>query len=347
MLRITLAFFVGAGLTALAYTLIPLFSTVPPSPLISAAAQQALEGVREDISPHLADFLTGDVATQRAILDEHFYGPRITTARSLYAVDEAPLEIDGVYTEVFTPAAGVPADNADRVLINLHGGAFVYGARTEGRLESIPVAAVAGMKVISVDYRQGPEHRFPAASEDVATVYRHLLQHYAPENIGIFGCSAGGLLTAQSAAWFHANDLPQPGAIGIFCAGAGQYGTGDAAVITKTFGTAMADDGAVVYFEGARLDDPLVLPLGHPEVLRHFPPTLLITSTRDGALSTAALTHQQLVELGVPADLHVYEGLHHYFFADTDLPESRHVFEIIARFFDRELGRPDRNGQPR
>ena len=118
MLRIALAFFVGAGLTALAYTLIPLFSTVPPSPLISAAAQQALEGVREDISPHLADFLTGDVATQRAILDEHFYGPRITTARSLYAVDEAPLEIDGVYTEVFTPAAGVPADNADRVLIN-------------------------------------------------------------------------------------------------------------------------------------------------------------------------------------------------------------------------------------
>ncbi len=341
MLRIALAFFAGAGLTALAYTLIPLFSTVPPSPLISAAAQQALDGVREDISPHLTEFLTGDVASQRAILDEHFYGPRIATARSLYAVEEQPLEIGGVYTEVFTPTGGVPAQNSGKVLINLHGGGFTYGARTEGRLESIPVADTAGMKVISVDYRQGPEHRFPAASEDVATVYRHLLKDHAPENIGIFGCSAGGLLTAQSVAWFDAHDLPRPGAVGIFCSGAGQYGSGDAAVITRAFGTAMPDDGAVVYFEGQSLDDPLVLPQGHPEVLKKFPPTLLITSTRDGALSTAALTHQQLVALGVRADLHVYEGLHHYFFADTDLPESRHVFSVIARFFNRELGRAD------
>lgn len=345
MLRIALAFFAGAGLTALAYTLAPLFSSPPPSPLISEAAQQSLAGVREDMAPHLADFMTGDVATQRAILDEHFFAPRIATARSLYAVDEQPLEIDGVYTEVFTPAAGIPAQNADRVLINLHGGGFAYGARTEGRLESIPVAATAGMKVISVDYRQGPEHRFPAASEDVATVYRHLLQTYKAEDIGIFGCSAGGMLTAQSVAWFDANALPQPGAVGIFCAGAGQYGTGDAAIITKAFGTALADDGVVAYFEDQNLDNPLIFPQGHPEVLKKFPPTLLITSTRDGALSTAALTHQQLVALGVRADLHVYEGLHHYFFADTELPESRHAFEVIARFFTRELGRAKPAGQ--
>lgn len=40
---------------------------------------------------------------------------------------------------------------------------------------------------------------------------------------------------------------------------------------------------------------------------------------------------------GEEAELLVYEGLRHYFFADTELPESRHVFDVIARFFYRQL----------
>ena len=173
---------------------------------------------------------------------------------------EEVLEIEGVYTEVFEPVGGVSPNNARRVLINLHGGAFSLGARTEGRLESIPVAHVSGMKVVSVDYRQGPEHRFPAASEDVATVYRHLLETHAPAEIGIFGCSAGGLLTAQSVAWFDARGLPQPGAIGIFCSGAGAFSTGDAAVIGAAFGDLGGGD-EMEYFADADWSDPLVAPI--------------------------------------------------------------------------------------
>jgi acetyl esterase/lipase len=70
----------------------------------------------------------------------------------------------------------------------LHGGAFLWGAHSGGLVESIPVASVGKMKVISVDYRQGPEAAFPAASEDVAVVYTALLKHYKPRNIGIYGC---------------------------------------------------------------------------------------------------------------------------------------------------------------
>jgi alpha/beta hydrolase fold len=63
------------------------------------------------------------------------------------------------------------------VLINLHGGGFLEGSRSVSHMESIPITAVAKIKVISVDYRQAPEYRFPAATQDVVAVYRQLLKN--------------------------------------------------------------------------------------------------------------------------------------------------------------------------
>src|SRR4029077_6581875 len=80
--------------------------------------------------------------------------------------------------------------------------------------------AVGRFKVVTVDYRQGPEHVYPAASEDVAAVYKDLLKTYRTENIGSYGCSAGGVLTGQVAAWLLDKGLPSPGVLGIFGAGA-------------------------------------------------------------------------------------------------------------------------------
>ena len=339
MIRMLVSFVAGGLVVVVVMFAQRLMEGVPNSEFVSDAANQAAAELRDEMVPHVVALATGDIDEKRAILDEHFYGPRIELARKIYPVREEVLDIDGVYTEVFAPQDGVPPENAGRVLINLHGGAFSMGARTQGRLESIPVASVAGMRVVSVDYRQGPEHRFPAASEDVAAVYHRLLEDHAPGQIGIFGCSAGGLLTAQSVAWFDAHALPQPGAIGIFCAGAGQFSTGDARVITKAFGTNFGEGQKMEYFDGADWNDPLVAPIDHRELLGRFPPSLIITSTRDLALSSAIVTHQRLDEAGVTSQLFVYDGLNHYFFADTGLPESRHLFDAIARFFDQHLER--------
>jgi epsilon-lactone hydrolase len=83
-----------------------------------------------------------------------------------------PQRIGGVHTEVFTPAGGISPSNAMRVLINLHGGGFGANARTKSHLESVPIASIGRIKVISIDYRQAPEFALPSASEDVAAVYR-------------------------------------------------------------------------------------------------------------------------------------------------------------------------------
>lgn len=331
---------IGAALALSAGALVRRFSPpAPQSTFVSAeAAQAAVDGPRA-LMPHALEITTGSIDQRRAALDRYYVEPRIEEARAAYPVQIVESPVGEVFAETITPAGGVPVENAGRVLINLHGGGFSVGARTIGRLESIPFASVARMKVVTVDYRQGPEFRFPAASEDVATVYRALLETHAPEQIGIFGCSAGGMLTAQAVAWFQVHDLPRPGAIGIFCAGAGGMGEGDARLITAALHVPPPGSLAMAYFEGADMRDPLVAPSFTPAVLAQFPPTLILTGTRDMALSSALYTHIQLIAAGVDADLHVFEGLGHYFFADTTLPESKQAFAVMAKFFDAHLGR--------
>ena len=82
----------------------------------------------------------------------------------------------------------------------------------------------------------------------------------------------------------------------------------------------------------------MVSPVEDPKILAKFPPTLIITGTRDFALSGALYTHEQLVKAGVDAELHVWEGLFHGFFYNPDVPESQDAFRVMIQFFDRHLG---------
>lgn len=256
-----------------------------------------------------------------------------------YSVAMKPTHINGVYTEVFMPKEGVSAENKHRVLINVHGGGFLFGSRINSQLESIPIAAVGKIKVVSIDYRLAPEHQFPAASQDVEAVYRALLKEYKPENIGLYGCSAGGLLAAQSMAWLLHTGLPLPGAVGMFCAGAHFYGKGTTPAIQVT-ADMVARMAANAYFTSLTpIDHPLAFPWTDETVLEKFPPSLLISSTNDFALSSVVSTHSKLHRLGVDADLHIWEGLNHAFLYDSDLPESREAYKVIVDFFAENLGR--------
>lgn len=259
-----------------------------------------------------------------------------------YAVSMEPKTIANVYTEVFTPNTGVSKENRDRVLINFHGGAFMHSARTASHQESIPIAALGKIKVISVDYRMAPEHQFPAASDDAVAVYRELLQHYKPENIGIYGCSAGGILTAQTIARLQEEGLPLPCAIGMFCATAHYWSEGD----SGHFAQALVDFPIPslqesLYFQGVSKQDPMAFPGNAPKTLAKFPPSLLIASTRDYAMSSVIYMHTQLTKLGIDARLHLWEGLGHAFILNASLPESREAYDVMVAFFAQHLGKPN------
>jgi monoterpene epsilon-lactone hydrolase len=246
--------------------------------------------------------------------------------------------IGGVPTDVVTPKSGIAEHNRNRVLINMHGGGFI-GKCPDGLVEAMPIAGTGRIKVITVDYREAPETKFPAASEDVTAVYRELLKSYAPENIGLYGCSAGGVLAGQATAWIITHQLPRPGAIGVFCAGLADWG-GDS-MYTARFLPSNPTTGIMhlmTYTKDIDTIDPTLYPASHLDLLAKFPPVLFVTATRDMAMSVAIYSHNQLAKAGVESDLRVWDGLGHAFILD-DLPEAKDANNIIVHFFDKHLGR--------
>jgi monoterpene epsilon-lactone hydrolase len=264
--------------------------------------------------------------------------PRHKVLKEMYKVDTREGTIAGIQAFYATPANGVPKANRDKILLNLPGGGFVMGhAGGTGMTESIPLAGLAQVEIVSITYRQAPEATFPAASEDVARVYRELLKTYKPGNIGIFGCSAGGALAAQSMAWFLKENLPLPGAIGIFCASADARWEGDSRYFDRPFHALPPRGIDRLYLAGVDTSDSLVSPVTSPDILKQFPPTLLVTATRAGEMSSAVNTHRELIKAGVDADLHIWDGLGHAFFYDPSIPESREAFDVMTHFFSKHL----------
>jgi acetyl esterase/lipase len=246
--------------------------------------------------------------------------------------------IGGVPTHVVEPANGV---RDSRRLICLHGGAFMWGSGPGALLEAVPVAAVTGMQVLSVDYRLAPEHVFPAAVEDVIAVYREMIAEQDAREIGIFGCSAGAVLTAEAVSRMLHDQLPVPGAIAMLH-GAGLDFQGDSAQTALALQAAPASGSApsfetLPYFSGVDPNDPLAAPGNHPGLLAGFPPSVLVTASRDFAASAVWVMHRRLLAAGVDAECVTFDGLWHAHHMSTGLPESRETFEAMARFFGARL----------
>jgi monoterpene epsilon-lactone hydrolase len=271
-----------------------------------------------------------------------------------YPVDVQDTKIAGVRVGIISPKAGIAAQNMRRVLINLHGGGFVLGRGiVAGEVESVAVASIGRIKVITVDYRQSPYYKYPAASEDVQVVYTQLLKQYKADAIGIFGCSAGGTLTSQVVAWFQAKGLPRPGAVGIFCAAPPVspelWAGGDSKMwkggyvpkSPSSINEKEAADPTHWYMEGVDISDPRAYPGSSETVLAKFPPTLLLSGTRSFDMSPAVYAHARFLKLGVDSYLYVIEGgWHGAAVAFTEgTPEAHDAKAYIAAWFEQHLTR--------
>jgi acetyl esterase/lipase len=320
---------------------VPAFD-LPVSGLVSAeaAAAQRMRATMPSFDPGAIE---PDIAVRREQINAYAAQalPRFT---SMFDVQVTRTEIGGVEVLDITPSAGV--SDPDRVLINLHGGAFTVGWDGIAQMEAIPISGMTGWRVVSVNYRMAPEHRHPAGVEDVARVYAELIKTYAPGRIGVYGGSAGGVLTAQTAAWLPAHGLPQAGAVGVFGAGGVPFHVGESAwVAGYVDGSFPAPDqpgGSEMdmtrgYFAEIEPRDPSAWPAYDLSVLATFPPTLVITGTRAMDLSPAIFTHSQLLKAGVRSQLIVGESMGHCYHYQINLPEGRDACDQIVAFFRENL----------
>jgi monoterpene epsilon-lactone hydrolase len=262
-------------------------------------------------------------------------------ARKYYPANVEETTTAGVRTDIITPLT-IPEANRNRVLINLHGGGF--NSDSGSLIEGIPIANLAKTKVVSVYYRLAPENPFPAAVDDVVAVYKELLKTYKPGGIGIFGTSAGAILTAEVVVRLKQLGVPLPAALGIF-SGLGDFSrVGDSRQLFTLNGLSgdmqpidpnhLPDDQ---YVGKTDRKDPVLSPLFSD--LHGLPPSLLVTSTRDILLSDTTIFHRALLRAGVDAHLVVFEALPHAFWYHFQLPETKEALELMARFFDERVGR--------
>ncbi|HEX4750343.1 MAG TPA: alpha/beta hydrolase [Bryobacteraceae bacterium] len=258
--------------------------------------------------------------------------------RKLYPVNIEPGTIAGVPVRIISPLKIQP-DKQGRVLINLHGGGF--NSDSGSLSETIPVANMSGVKVIAVLYRLAPEHPFPAGLDDAVAVYKEVLKTYKPSAIGIYGTSAGAILTAEVSVKLKQLGLPLPAVTGIF-SGMGDFSrTGDSIAMYALNGLSgylappKPEPTDTSYTGSTNLKDPVLSPVYAD--LTGFPPTLFVTSGRDLLLSGTSILQLAYLKAGVDARLVVFEALPHAFWNNPELPESVEAHQIMARFLGSHL----------
>lgn len=250
-------------------------------------------------------------------------------------------EVEGVAVHRVTPNEIDPA-HADHLFLFVHGGGYVFGAGDASVQEALFIASRARIPVLSIDYRMPPAHPFPAAVEDVVAVYRHVLEQRPARSLALGGTSAGGGLTLAAVHRFLALGLDVPGAL---------YAGTPWSDLTKTSDTLFTNEAvdrvlltydgllraaAHLYAGDHDLKNPLISPVYGD--FAGFPPTYLVTGTRDMLLSDTARTHRKLRAAGAIADLNVYEGVSHAdYLLVPDSPESKEVYAELNAFLLRHL----------
>ena len=135
--------------------------------------------------------------------------PQVASVRDL----QAPGPAGPIPLRSYRPA-GAPADAVLPVLVYYHGGGWVIGDLDTHDVLCRQLCNLSGCAVVAVDYRMGPEHRFPAAVDDALAATRWVRSQARelkldPARLAVGGDSAGGNLAAVVAlAARDTGDLP-------------------------------------------------------------------------------------------------------------------------------------------
>jgi acetyl esterase len=245
--------------------------------------------------------------------------------------------------EVRVIGYGLESGARQPAYLNMHGGGFVMGKPEADERDMLGLASRLGIKVFNIDYSLSPEAKFPKALNECFEVARNIRSNadsfgVDPERIAIGGDSAGGNLGAgmcimdaervelgfkclvmRCASTDHCTDpLERP-----------RPPKSLSPRMVRVFGAALLRPG-----DGR---NPLASPiLAPPELLRRFPPTLVITAELDSVTPEGKLFGERLSEAGVDVDYEEFAGCSHGFMKFRS-KKSEQAWNLVADYLARHL----------
>jgi acetyl esterase/lipase len=277
----------------------------------------------------------GDVQTLRAAFNELM--AQIPVAPDVL---QNPVEIGGVAgVEV-----AIQGNEAEDVILYLHGGVYVIGSAAS----SVPLVGDlvrrTGAKAITLEYRLGPEHPYPAAVEDARAAYVGLLaQGVAPAQIALAGESAGGGLAVATLLALREAGVPLPSCGYLMSPYVDLTLSGETLAEKREVDPLLSPDGLRArvpdYVGVADASDPHISPIFGD--LRELPPLLIQVGSHEILLSDALRLAERAAISDVPVTLEVTPGVPHVFQAYAGLlDEAAAALDRASDFLTTQLAHP-------
>jgi acetyl esterase/lipase len=236
----------------------------------------------------------------------------------------------------------IPADAPrDKAILYLHGGGFRLGSAASHRELIARIADASGCRVLAINYRLSPEHRFPAPIEDTLTAY-HWMQHQGlkPDDIVLVGDSAGGNLALAVMLLLRQRSLPLPVAAALMspwtdltASGASYASRAEADPIhQRKMVLALAKN---YLGEDGNPRDPLASPLFAD--LAGLPPLMIQVGDRETVRDDSIRLAEEARTAGVDVELQSWDGMIHVFQMFPELVEAHRAIASLSGFLRKHL----------
>ncbi|MDO7852621.1 alpha/beta hydrolase [Hymenobacter convexus] len=234
----------------------------------------------------------------------------------------------GVSARIYTPKGGA---GPFPVIVYYHGGGWVIATNDTYAASAQALCEQVGAVVVSVEYRKGPEHKFPTAHDDSFAAYQYVLKNAAsmkgdPNKIAVVGESAGGNLACNVSIMARDKKVALPKyQVLVYPIAGSDTNTPSYQANTET---APLNKGGMEWFfknyqrTPADLKDPRINLVAAN--LKGLEPTTIIAADYDPLTSEGKTLADKLTAAGVKTNYKKYDGTTHEFFGMAAVvPEAK------------------------
>lgn len=235
---------------------------------------------------------------------------------------------------IYTPEGSGPMP----VILYIHGGGWVIADLDTYDASPRALANAAKAIVVSTHYRQGPEHKFPAAHDDTLAAYKWLLANAAslggdPRRIAVVGESAGGNMAANIAIAARDQKLQAPlHQVLVYPVASNDLNSpsylenADAKPLNKP----MIEWFVKHYLDSAEQSaDPRISLVKQPNLAGLAPATIILAQI-DPLRSDGEAYAEKLRAAGVPVTVQRYDGVTHEFFGMAAVVDKARQAQQLA-----------------